>query len=150
LPSVTLGKAFAECKIAFAVCLEHTAKELIPVVRGDLSPKNMLLVYRGYLRIHIHDARIDGHKKSIYTRADAYYGVVRWYNFIGCRPLLFEAICMDKLNVARLFTLAVPCKAWTGFDEKQTLVNDVRYSYSLTVYMYLYNNTSKVHRSIGV
>jgi hypothetical protein len=32
LPSVTLGKAFAECKIVFAVCLEHTAKELIPVV----------------------------------------------------------------------------------------------------------------------
>jgi hypothetical protein len=34
LPSVTFGKAFAECKIAFAVCLEHTAKELIPVVVG--------------------------------------------------------------------------------------------------------------------
>jgi hypothetical protein len=34
LPSVTLGKAFAECKMAFAVCLKHTAKELIPVVRG--------------------------------------------------------------------------------------------------------------------
>jgi hypothetical protein len=34
VPSVTLGKAFAECKIAFAVCLEHTAKELIPVVCG--------------------------------------------------------------------------------------------------------------------
>jgi hypothetical protein len=33
LPSVTLGKAFAECKFAFAVCLRHTAKELIPVVR---------------------------------------------------------------------------------------------------------------------
>jgi hypothetical protein len=32
LPSVTLGKAFAECKITFAVCLRHTAKELIPVV----------------------------------------------------------------------------------------------------------------------
>jgi hypothetical protein len=32
LSSVTLGKAFAECKIVFAVCLEHTAKELIPVV----------------------------------------------------------------------------------------------------------------------
>jgi hypothetical protein len=32
LPSVTLGKAFAECKIAFAVCLRHTAKKLIPVV----------------------------------------------------------------------------------------------------------------------
>jgi hypothetical protein len=32
LPSVTLGKAFAECKIAFVVCLRHTAKELIPVV----------------------------------------------------------------------------------------------------------------------
>jgi hypothetical protein len=35
LPSVTLGKAFAECKIAFAVCLEHTAKKLIPVVASD-------------------------------------------------------------------------------------------------------------------
>jgi hypothetical protein len=34
LPSVTLGKAFAECKIAFAVCLEHTAKKLILVVRA--------------------------------------------------------------------------------------------------------------------
>jgi hypothetical protein len=32
LPSVTLGKAVAECKIAFVVCLEHTAKKLIPVV----------------------------------------------------------------------------------------------------------------------
>jgi hypothetical protein len=37
LPSVTLGKAFAECKIAFAVCLEHTAKKLIPVVPTCLS-----------------------------------------------------------------------------------------------------------------
>jgi hypothetical protein len=43
LPSVTLGKAFAECKIAFAVCLEHTAKELIPVV----GEPNRL--YRGLL-----------------------------------------------------------------------------------------------------
>jgi hypothetical protein len=33
LPSVTLGKVFAECKIAFAVCLRHTTKELIPVVK---------------------------------------------------------------------------------------------------------------------
>jgi hypothetical protein len=32
LPSVTLGKGFAECIIAFAVCLRHTAKTLIPVV----------------------------------------------------------------------------------------------------------------------
>jgi hypothetical protein len=32
LPSVTFGKTFAECKIAFVVCLRHTAKELIPVV----------------------------------------------------------------------------------------------------------------------
>jgi hypothetical protein len=29
---------FAECKIAFAVCLEHTTKELIPVVSlGNLN-----------------------------------------------------------------------------------------------------------------
>jgi hypothetical protein len=32
LPSVTLGKAFAECKIAFAEWLRHSAKELCPVV----------------------------------------------------------------------------------------------------------------------
>jgi hypothetical protein len=34
LPSVTLGKAFAECKIAFAECQRHTAKELCPIVRA--------------------------------------------------------------------------------------------------------------------
>jgi hypothetical protein len=27
LPSVTLGKAFAECKLAFAECIRHSAKE---------------------------------------------------------------------------------------------------------------------------
>ena len=32
MPSVTLGKAFAECKIAFAECLRHSAKNAIPVV----------------------------------------------------------------------------------------------------------------------
>jgi hypothetical protein len=32
LPSVTLGKAFAECKIAFAECLRHSAKNAISVV----------------------------------------------------------------------------------------------------------------------
>jgi hypothetical protein len=32
LPSVTLGKAFAECKIAFAECIRHSAKNAIPVV----------------------------------------------------------------------------------------------------------------------
>jgi hypothetical protein len=37
LPSVTLDKAFAECKIAFAVCLEHTAKKLIPVVNPEFQ-----------------------------------------------------------------------------------------------------------------
>jgi hypothetical protein len=37
LPSVTLGKGFAECKIAFAVCLEHTAKKLIPVVMCSIK-----------------------------------------------------------------------------------------------------------------
>jgi hypothetical protein len=32
LPSVTLGKAFAECKIAFVECPRHSVKELCPVV----------------------------------------------------------------------------------------------------------------------
>ena len=34
LPSVTLGKAFAECFLGFAVCLGHTAKVLFPVVHA--------------------------------------------------------------------------------------------------------------------
>jgi hypothetical protein len=34
LPSVTLGKAFAECKIAFAERLRHSAKNAIPLVNG--------------------------------------------------------------------------------------------------------------------
>jgi hypothetical protein len=34
LQSVTLDKAFAECKIAFAECLRHSAKNAIPVVPG--------------------------------------------------------------------------------------------------------------------
>jgi hypothetical protein len=32
LPSVTLGKAFAECFYVFAECFRHSAKRLIPVV----------------------------------------------------------------------------------------------------------------------
>jgi hypothetical protein len=34
LPSVTLGKAFAECFERFAECFRHSAKRLIPVVVG--------------------------------------------------------------------------------------------------------------------
>jgi hypothetical protein len=40
LPSVTLSKAFAECKIAFAECLRHSAKELCPVVVQAHSQKS--------------------------------------------------------------------------------------------------------------
>ena len=32
LPSVTLGKEFAECKLSFAECNRHSAKRLNPVV----------------------------------------------------------------------------------------------------------------------
>jgi hypothetical protein len=32
LPSVTLGKVFAECFLGFAECLRHSTKELCPVV----------------------------------------------------------------------------------------------------------------------
>jgi hypothetical protein len=45
LPSVTLGKGFAECKIAFAVCLEHTAKKLIPVVFREVQPTKHVISY---------------------------------------------------------------------------------------------------------
>jgi hypothetical protein len=41
LPSVTLGKAFAECTIAFAECLRHTAKALIPVVPCNFEKKKL-------------------------------------------------------------------------------------------------------------
>jgi hypothetical protein len=37
LPSVTLDKAFTECKIAFAECLRHSAKNAIPVVTRGLA-----------------------------------------------------------------------------------------------------------------
>jgi hypothetical protein len=43
LPSVILGKAFAEYKIAFAVCLRHTTKELIPVVLVVVRPSQKSL-----------------------------------------------------------------------------------------------------------
>jgi hypothetical protein len=33
LSSVTLGKGFAKCKIVFAECLRHSAKNAIPVVK---------------------------------------------------------------------------------------------------------------------
>ena len=36
LPSVALGKAFAECKGAFAECLRHSAKSRNPVVHARL------------------------------------------------------------------------------------------------------------------
>ena len=32
LPSAALGKGFAECNLAFAECLRHSAKNLNPVV----------------------------------------------------------------------------------------------------------------------
>jgi hypothetical protein len=38
LLSVTLGKGFAECKIAFTECLRHSAKNAIPVVQELLFP----------------------------------------------------------------------------------------------------------------
>jgi hypothetical protein len=39
LPSVTLGKAFAECFYVFAECFRHSAKRSIPVVaRGIITP----------------------------------------------------------------------------------------------------------------
>jgi hypothetical protein len=44
LPSVTLGKGFAECKIAFAECLRHSAKNAIPVVRVRAKYKGGCLI----------------------------------------------------------------------------------------------------------
>jgi hypothetical protein len=41
LPSVTLDKAFTECKIAFAECLRHSAKNAIPVVAQLYVPKSI-------------------------------------------------------------------------------------------------------------
>jgi hypothetical protein len=34
LPSVTLGKGFAKCKMVFAECLRHSTKNAIPIVLG--------------------------------------------------------------------------------------------------------------------
>jgi hypothetical protein len=45
LSSVTLGKAFAECKIAFAECLRHSAKNAIPVVSVRANGTDQCRVY---------------------------------------------------------------------------------------------------------
>ena len=37
MPSVTLGKRFAECILAFAECLRHSAKKLNPVVINEFG-----------------------------------------------------------------------------------------------------------------
>jgi len=37
LPSVTLGKVFAECKQIFAECNQHSAKTVNPVVLGKVA-----------------------------------------------------------------------------------------------------------------
>ena len=37
LPNVTLGKEFAECKLAFAECNRHSAKPVNPVVKHSNS-----------------------------------------------------------------------------------------------------------------
>ena len=37
LPSAALNKGFAECNLAFAECLSHSAKNLNPVVHGSFS-----------------------------------------------------------------------------------------------------------------
>jgi hypothetical protein len=41
LPSVTLGKGFAECKQAFAECNWHSAKPLNPVVVVNPAPHEL-------------------------------------------------------------------------------------------------------------
>jgi hypothetical protein len=54
LPSVTLGKAFAECKIAFAECIRHSAKNAIPVVYTGAKDDAMTLAFedRGKKRLN--------------------------------------------------------------------------------------------------
>ena len=39
MPSVTLGKGFAECISAFAECLKHSAKKVNPIVRAQQPPR---------------------------------------------------------------------------------------------------------------
>jgi len=45
LPSVTLGKLFAECKLGFAECLGHSAKNPCPVVVLYVSYSNSKLLF---------------------------------------------------------------------------------------------------------
>jgi hypothetical protein len=43
LPSVTLGKGFAEYKIVFVECLKHSAKNAILVVINVINIINVLI-----------------------------------------------------------------------------------------------------------
>jgi hypothetical protein len=45
LPSVTLGKAFAECNRGFAECPRHSAKPLNPVVIALMISKKICVTY---------------------------------------------------------------------------------------------------------
>lgn len=51
MPSVTLGKAFAECKIAFTECLRHSAKNAISVVYTTDEDRRSLLDWNNRLAI---------------------------------------------------------------------------------------------------
>jgi hypothetical protein len=69
LPSVTLGKGFAECIIAFAVCPRHTTKTLIPVVINVTIYNGLFLNsisvtpgFKGQSRVHL----IHAPKKTTY------------------------------------------------------------------------------------
>jgi len=47
LPSVTLGKLFAECKLGFAECLGHSAKNPCPVVDNEHMERLLATAGRG-------------------------------------------------------------------------------------------------------
>jgi hypothetical protein len=64
LPSVTLGKAFAECKIAFAECLRHSAKNVIPVVLGAVLGRQVELLLQGLRDIRPLAVDADGARRT--------------------------------------------------------------------------------------
>jgi hypothetical protein len=64
LPSVTLGKAFAECKIAFAECLRHTTKELCPVVTKALYSASASGLLK-FSKISLHLTSIEPNHSSL-------------------------------------------------------------------------------------
>ena len=76
MPSVTLGKLFAECKLGFAECLGHSAKNPCPVVYDGKSDP---LIFINRCESYFHQQRIMEEEKVWMASYNLEDGAQMWY-----------------------------------------------------------------------